>query len=119
MLLLLLLLGLRRLLRALTGGSLRTLALPDGALLVGEPWRRVVLDRQLPAADMLPAAAVARLGRLQEVPALRSRFGWGGGCGRRADRELVGRLGLDAVARGRGHRALAHWLDGGGGRGGQ
>lgn len=59
MLLLLLRLLLRRLLSALTGGSLWTLAFPDRALLVGQARGSVVFDGQLPG-PMLPAA-VARL----------------------------------------------------------
>lgn len=82
-----------------------------------QPRSGVVFDGQLPAA-VLPAA-VARLRRLEEIPALRPHLGRCGGRGRRADGKLVGRLGLDAVGGWRGNGTLAHGLDSGGGRGGQ
>jgi len=114
-----------RLLSALIGRSLWTLAFPDGALLVGQTRSRVVFDGQLPR-PVLPAA-VAGLRRLEEVPAGRARFGQsgvagagaGGGRGGRADGQLVGRLGLDALGGRRGRRTLTHGQDRGRGRGGQ
>lgn len=101
---------------ALTGGSLRTLVLPDRALLVGQARGSVVFDGQLPG-PVLPAA-VAGLWRLEEIPALRSSFSQSGRSGR-TDGQLMGGLGLDALGGRRSDRTLPHWLDCGGGRGGQ
>lgn len=112
-----LLLLLWRLLSALTGGTLWTLALPDRALLVGQAGGSVVFDGQLPRPVLPPA--VAGLRRLEEVAALRSRFGGGAGRGGGADGQLMGGLGLDALGGRRGNGTLAHGLDRGGGRGGQ